>query len=155
MEIFPGLARFRLLRLLLADGAYGVLHLLVGPFHDVLRLAFRLVQDLLPHLPDILQFLLVFSGDALQRLVRISYFLDFLVQYLSVSRNLPQIPFNAHKLLTCTVFRVFDNRLRQPHLTCQLECEGVSRQPHFQFEQRCNVLGIELHRPVHDARVRP
>ena len=133
--------------------ADGLLDLAVGALHDVLGLTFRLVEDVLLHFLYRFEFLLVLSGDVFQRFVRVADFLELFVQRLAVSGDFPEVSFNAHKLLTCTGFRIFYNGLGKSHFTCELECERVARQSHFQFEKRGYVLHVELHGSVYDTGV--
>ena len=141
------------LRLGLLDGADGAFHLLVGPLDNFLGLLLRLVQDFLAELLDVLQLLLVAVRHGFQGLVGRADLRQFLVQDPAVPGDLPQVPLDAHELLAGAELGVLDNRFGQAHLAGELEGEGVAGQAHFQREERRNLLRVELHRAVHDARI--
>ena len=114
-------------------------------------MAFGIVQDVLFHLADALQFFLVFAGEGFQRLVRVADVLEFLVQGPAVAGNLAQVALNPDEFFTRTGFGILDDGFREPHLAGQFKGKGVAREADFQLEQGDDVLGVELHGPVDDA----
>ena len=80
-----------------------------------------------------------------------AYALKLLVQCLSVSSNLAKVAFDAHKLLSRTVFRILYDGFRKPHLARKFECKRIARQTHLQLEKRGDILHVEHHCAVHDA----
>ena len=98
-------------------------HLPVCSFDDLLRLFLCLVDDLLLELLYLLQFLLVFVSDVLERLVCMLDAFEFFIQSLAVACNLAEISLDSNELLAGTCFCILDDRFRQSHLTGQFECE--------------------------------
>ena len=80
--------------------------------------------------------------------------LEFLVQSLSVARNLAEVSLDSHELLSGAGLCILDDVFRKSHLAGQLEGKRVARQTHLQLEKRCNVLYVEHHRSVQHSGLR-
>ena len=129
--------------------------MLVGAPDDVLRLLFRLVEDVPAELLDVGKFFLVLVGDLLEGLVRRADLLEFLVEGLAVPGDLPEVPFDADELFPGSVLRILYDLFGKAHLPGQFEGEGIARETDFELEHRLDFLGVEEHGPVDDPRLRP
>ena len=83
------------------------------------------------------------------------YLLEFFVQGLAPADYLPEIPFDAHILLSCPGLGIFYYRLGQTHLARKLECKGVSGEAGLKLEERFYAGCIEHHGAVYHACLRP
>ena len=78
---------------------------------------------------------------------------ELLVEGPAVAGDLAEVALDAHEFIAGAGFGVLDDFFGQAHLAGQFEGEGVAGQAHLQFEERGDVLGVELHGAVDDAAV--